>query len=162
MLNKNDDAEKYKKAAKEMAKEWEKEAYDGEHYRLAFDQPDTWSQKYNLVWDKLLCLNVFPDRVIAKETDFYENKMNVYGCPLDNRHDYAKTDWIVWTASMYSDRRRFRNFIMPLYRFMHETKDRTPMADLINTDRTDIAGFTGRPVVGGYYIRLLDKEFKRR
>lgn len=162
MLNKGDEAGKYMKAAKEMAKEWEEAAYDGDHYRLAFDQPDTWSQKYNLVWDRLLGLSIFPDRIIEKETAFYENKMNAYGCPLDNRHDYAKTDWIVWTASMCSDRGKFRSFIIPLHRFMHETKDRTPMADLINTDRAVIVGFTGRPVVGGYFIRLLERKLSGR
>ena len=29
-------------AAGEMAKEWEMAAYAGDHYRLAFDQPDSW------------------------------------------------------------------------------------------------------------------------
>lgn len=155
MLNKKDEAAKYMTVAEEMAKEWEKEAYDGDHYRLAFDQPDTWSQKYNLVWDSLLNLNVFPERVVEKETAFYENKMNEYGCPLDNRHDYAKADWTVWTAALNDDRGKFRKFILPLHRFMNETNDRTPMADLIHTDRANIEGFTGRPVVGAYFIKLL-------
>lgn len=158
MLCEKDVAVRYKEAAKEMVKEWEKEAYDGDHYRLAFDQPDTWSQKYNLIWDRLLNLNIFPDRVVKKETDFYASNMNTYGCPLDNRHNYAKTDWTVWTASLNSDRRKFRNFIMPLYRFMNETTDRVPMADLINTDKAFIAGFSNRPVVGAYFIRLLEKK----
>ena len=59
-----------------MAKEWEMAAYAGDHYRLAFDQPDSWGMKYNLVWDRLLGLNLFPERVIQKETDFYLTKMN--------------------------------------------------------------------------------------
>lgn len=71
---------------------------------------------------------------------------------------YAKTDWTVWTASLNSDRRKFRNFILPLYRFMNETTDRVPMADLINTDKAFIAGFSNRPVVGAYFIRLLEKK----
>ncbi len=59
MLGKQEDAEKYLAAAKRMAEEWEKQASDGDHYRLAFDQPDSWGQKYNLIWDKLLDLHVF-------------------------------------------------------------------------------------------------------
>ncbi len=156
MLDKKEEAQKYMEAAKEMAKEWEQAAYDGDHYRLAFDQPDSWSQKYNLVWDKLLNLNIFPERVYQKETAFYATKMNEYGCPLESRHTYTKADWTVWTASLNSDREQFRQFILPLYRFMNETTARTPMADLIHTDHADIVNFRGRPVVGGYFIRLLE------
>ncbi len=59
-LGKKEIATEYTAAAKEMAAEWVKMADDGDHYRLTFDKPCTWSQKYNIVWDKLLGQNIFP------------------------------------------------------------------------------------------------------
>ena len=157
MLGKQEDAEKYLAAAKRMAEEWEKQASDGDHYRLAFDQPDSWGQKYNLIWDKLLDLHVFPDRVVELETAFYRTKLNTYGCPLHSKTDYAKADWTVWTAALQNDRLMFREFLLPLYNYMNENKWRVPMADTYNVvnQKTRVTSW-GRPVTGAYFIKLLE------
>src|SRR5215467_13286572 len=63
-------ADEYFKIAREFAQRWVKEADDGDHYRLAFDRPGTWSQKYNLMWDRILGLNLFPAEVARKEVDY--------------------------------------------------------------------------------------------
>ena len=75
MAGKKDEAAEYRRTAESFAKQWVKMADDGDHYRLAFDRPGTWSQKYNLVWDKLLGLNLFPPEVAAKEVAFYKTKL---------------------------------------------------------------------------------------
>ena len=157
-LGKKEVAEKYTQKAKDMAAEWVKMAHDGDHYRLTFDKPGTWSQKYNLVWDKLMKLQIFPQEVADTEIAYYLTKQNKYGLPLDNRETYTKTDWIMWTATLAKDKATFEQFINPVHLFMNETVNRVPMSDWVFTDSPNQRGFQARSVVGGYFIKMLEEK----
>ena len=148
-------ADEYFKLAREFAQRWVKEAADGDHTRLAFDRPGSWSQKYNLVWDRILGLNLFPAEVARKEMEFYKKSQNKYGLALDNRRDYTKLDWITWTATLTQNRADFEALIDPIYTFLNETKDRSPMTDWYETKDARKVGFTARPVVGGVFLQML-------
>lgn len=148
-------AAEYRQLAQEFAERWIAASDDGDHSRLAFDRPGTWSQKYNLVWDRLLDLNLFPDSVRRREMDFYLRQQNEFGLPLDNRKEYTKLDWILWTATLTQDRRDFDALLAPVDRFLRETPDRSPLTDWYETRTARKVGFTARPVVGGVFLQLL-------
>jgi hypothetical protein len=141
--------------AKSFAERWVKEARQGDHFRLAFDQAGTWSQKYNLVWDRILGLNLFPESAIRDEMNFYKRTQNKYGLPLDNRRGYTKLDWTLWTATLTQDRADFEAIFEPVYRFLNETPDRSPLTDWYETGTARKVGFTARPVVGGVFLQML-------
>ena len=155
ILGEKETAGKYMALAHSLASEWEKMADDGDHYRLTFDRPDTWSQKYNLVWDRLLGLNVFPEEIMKKDYAYYKTKVNEWGLPLDSRSTYTKSDWIIWTASMADSREDFDALVDPLWKFYNETIDRVPMSDWFYTDKPEFCMFIARSVVGGYFMPLL-------
>jgi hypothetical protein len=155
LLGKKVEAAAFRKTAAAMARQWVKMADDGDHYRLAFDRPGTWSQAYNLVWDRLLGTNLFPPDVGRKAIAFYKTKQNKYGLPLDSRKAYAKLDWTVWTATLAEKAEDFRALTDPLYRFAHESPSRVPLTDWYWTNDGRQAGFQARSTVGGIYIKML-------
>jgi hypothetical protein len=148
-------ADEYFKLAREFAQRWVQEADDGDHFRLAFDRPGSWSQKYNLVWDRILGLNLFPAEVKQKEMAFYKKTQNQFGLPLDNRETYTKLDWITWTATLTQNRDDFEALIAPVIAFLNATPDRSPMTDWYQTKTARKVGFDARPVVGGVFLQML-------
>ena len=155
VTGKTSDAAVYESTARDFAKRWVEMAADGDHYRLAFDKPGTWSQKYNLVWDRLLGLNLFPPEVARTEIAYYKTRLKRYGLPLDNRAEYTKLDWILWTATMAETRPDFEALVDPSYSFVNESPSRVPLTDWYWTQNAKQRGFQARSVVGGLWIKLL-------
>jgi hypothetical protein len=162
-LGKMDIAGKYTSSAKQMAAQWATMALDGDHYKLAFDKPGTWSQKYNLVWDMLLGMDLFPASVRKTEMAFYLQHLNQYGLPLDNRADYTKLDWEIWTATLTDEPSQFTALMDPIAKWLRETPTRVPLGDWYDTKTGVALHFQARSVVGGVFVKALaDKKLTEK
>lgn len=147
----------YRVKAEEFAKCWEQNADAGDHYKLAFDQnSESWSLKYNMVWDKLLDLNVFNSKIAEKEVDYYMTKVNRFGVPLDVRSDYTKSDWQMWTTVLTNNKKYRDAVIEAMYDMLENTRDRVPFTDWYFTSTPYMRGFQNRTVQGGLFINLLN------
>ena len=155
-------ADKYMTKAKEMGAKWEQAACEGDHYRLAFDRTGTWSQKYNMVWDKLWGTNIFPNDAMNHEIKYYLGRQNKFGLPLDSRKDYTKSDWLMWTAAMSPNNKIFLKFVDPLYVYINETPSRVPISDWHDTKTGRMMAMYARSVIGGYWMKVFaDKLVKK-
>lgn len=151
----------YYTLAKQWAAQWLQHADAGDHYLLAFDQPNTWSQKYNLVWDKLLGMQLFPQSAYDKESSYYVSRKNKYGTPLDNRATYTKSDWLLWSATLSYDNNVFKSLAAPIYKYVMETPSRVPMSDYYQTITGVKESFQARSVVGGYFMKMLEAHWQQ-
>ncbi|MDQ0641471.1 hypothetical protein QF042_005036 [Pedobacter sp. W3I1] len=154
-LGYDDVAKKYRAIAESMVPKWIEMADAGDHYALTFDNKNTWSQKYNLVWDKVLKLNLFPQKIYETETKYYLTKQNRYGIPLDSRKAYTKNDWILWTATFAPTQREFEALVHPVYKHAIETESRVPLNDFYDSNTGIRDNFKARSVVGGFYMKML-------
>lgn len=154
-------ANRYEKAVRPLPAKWESMAREGDHYKLAFNQPNTWSQKYNLVWDDVLGLHLFPRTIAETEWSFYQKHMERFGLPLDNRATFTKLDWEVWTSTLTHDRQQSDELLHRLVTWMDTTPSRVPTTDWYDTISGKQMHFQARSVVGGVFIKaLLDPEVR--
>lgn len=158
LAGEKDEAKKYHKIAADMASDWEKRAKADDHYQLVFGEgkKDTWSLKYNLIWDKLWKSGLFLDEVYEKELAYYKKKANRYGTPLDSRAAYTKSDWILWCAAMDNT----AALIQPVAAYLKETTTRVPFSDWYQTDSGRYCYFIARSVQGGIFMPMLAEQIK--
>ena len=156
------EAERYAAMAKKFAEHWVRVASRWQPFALAFDKPNTWSQKYNLVWDKILGLNVFPPEVAQREVAYYKSRLQPYGVPLDSRTKLTKTDWSLWSATLADNQADFEALVAPIYDYLNKTTARSPLVDSYVTNNIHSDGMHARSVVGGIFIKLLADPAMRK
>jgi len=158
MLGNKEEAAQYHEKAKAMAKSMEARAKADDHYVLAYGRPDTWSLKYNMVWDKFFGSGLFTDEIYETEYAYYIKKTNEYGTPLDSRRDYTKSDWVLWCAAMAKDKEDAKKLIDPVAHYLETSASRVPFSDWYETLTGEFCHFMGRSVQGGIFMPMLMNE----
>lgn len=156
VAGRGEEARQYHEKAAAMAKDVYARALEGDHTKLTFDgAAETWSLKYNAVWDRIFGSGFLADDFYRAEIAQYRKMCNAYGAPLDSRESYTKSDWMIWAAAMDPDKKAVEDFAAYIVRFLEESPDRVPFSDWYWTKDGRQRGFQNRTVQGGLFMPLL-------
>ncbi|ERT01200.1 hypothetical protein HMPREF1624_02442 [Sporothrix schenckii ATCC 58251] len=157
------DADHFETIARDYYRKWVYLAVDPtghSHTLLAYQWRSSWGLLYNVFMDKLLDLGVVGDDIYAMQSEWYPQVSQVFGVPLDNRHHYTKSDWMMWVAATCTPKTR-RLLVTSLAYWLNYTTTEHPFSDLFEVVGSgyypqvpqDIR-FQARPAVGGHFAIL--------
>ena len=150
------DGKEYMEIARNFAEEIEKFSENFTHLPLTWDEgEESFGIKYNLLFDKILGLNLFSQKLLEKETDFYLSKTLPFGIPFFDRKNYVKGDWTLWIAALTDDEEKRKKIISPIVNFLRNSPDRVPFGDWYYGDSGKRLFSQARSVVGGCFAPLL-------
>lgn len=157
LLNKlTGEGAQYEEIAVRFANEINEFSDTNGHLPLTWDSGNnTYSLKYNLVFDKIFGFKLFDEKLFKREIKYYISCCNRYGIPLDSRKEYTKSDWIMWTAYFAEEDEQKKHFIHPICEFLKTSPDRIPFSDWFDTQEGSTYHFRARSVQGGCFILLL-------
>jgi hypothetical protein len=158
LAGKPDEARKYLSIARDYAAKWQELARDDGRTRLAYHLPGTWGMKHNLIWDRVLGLDLLTQSVADAEIAWYLKVQNRFGLPVDNRTDTSLIDWALWSIAPARAEADFQALLGPIWQYANETPSRVPLSDWFVTTDGKRKGFQARPVVGGIFIKMLAEQ----
>ncbi len=150
----------YAEIAKQYADELVEACGTGKgHLPFSVDKKESWSLKYNLVWDILFDFNIFDKEIYKAESEKYRVELNTYGTPLDYRRTFTKTDWMLWAACLDETGENIGLFSKCICDYLAETKDRNCFSDWVDTKEAKQCGFDHRTVQAGLWMPVLFSKF---
>ena len=125
------------------------------HLPFSLNNGDSWSLKYNMVWDKIFGFGLFDESIYKAESEQYKAVMNKYGVPLDYRKDFTKTDWMIWASCLDETGENTRLVSEAMVRFLEDTPNLVCFSDWYDTKTSKQSGFDHRSVQAGLWMAVL-------
>ncbi|KAI0009953.1 glutaminase A [Xylariaceae sp. FL0662B] len=159
-----DDATSFGDTATSYISQWQDLGINKEsnppHATLSYGDDNSHGLLYNLYANSLLGFGAdfVPQAVYDNQSAFYPTVARDfdYGVPLDTRHNYTKSDWMLWCAAVAAPETRDA-FIGRIAHWVSNTTTNRALTDLYDAVSGNYPSgltFTARPVVGGHFSLL--------
>lgn len=156
LAGKREEAAKHRTIARDFASKWTEMAKEDGRAREFYHPPMWWGLKHNLIWDRVLGLNLIPESVGDQEIEWMlKVQSDPYGPPINTGTESGLIDWSLWGIASARDRKDFESLLKPIFRYAHETPTRAPLAEWFDTAKGTQRGDKASPAVGGIFIKLL-------
>ncbi len=159
LLGEAEEHAKYHSLAKDMAEDCLLRSATQSGTSLTYANKESWSLKYNAIWDKVWKTELFPKEFYEKEFACYTDKSNEYGVPLDSRSDYTKSDWVLWCTAMTDSKQDREKLIVPIANFLENSESRVAFSDWFDTITGKYIHFISRSVQGGIFMPIVAEHF---
>ncbi|MEZ3421718.1 MAG: DUF4965 domain-containing protein [Eubacterium sp.] len=133
----------------------------GGYLSFSIGNENSWSLKYNLVWDILFGFDLFGNELYKNEISQYKKMMNPYGTPLDYRKDFTKTDWMLWASCLDSTTETTKSFSECIVKYLEATNDKNCFTDWYDTVKASECGFNHRSVQAGLWMPVLKNRLMK-
>lgn len=139
-IGRTTNASYYQNVSESYIKQWVKFALskDQTHTKLAYQDDDSWGTLYNLFGDRLLNLQLVPEKIYDVQDAWYPKVVEQWGVPLDSRHNWTKSDWQMFASAITSSNKTRDLFISRLYDFYANGRTDGPMTDLYEVSGTHL------------------------
>lgn len=151
-------SERYFETARKYAGDLCDLARAGDYLTFSVGDENSWSLKYNLVWDILFKFGLFPAEIYKGESEKYRAELNSYGVPLDNRKDFTKTDWMLWASCLDETGENTKLFSSCIVKYLADTQDRNCFTDWYETKTPKERGMNHRSVQAGLWMPVLKEK----
>ena len=128
---------------------------------FALSNKNSWSLKYNMVWDIVFDFGIFDEKLYEAESMKYREELNKYGVPLDSRKDFTKTDWMLWAACLDKTGENVDTFSKAIVNFLAESESKVCFSDWYDTKTAKQCGFDHRTVQAGLWMPVLNAKYKK-
>ena len=155
----SEDSGRYRNVATERANEIS-ELYSGCYMPRGFgDTNDSYSMKYNLLWDKLLGYHLFDEKTLEREVELCMGNLQEYGFPLDSSTSLTKTDWMMWIAALSDERNVAERVVEALRAYIRSDGAKgKAFPDLYDCKTGETRQFLNRTVQGSMFVLILKQK----